>query len=59
MARRRRLHKPLIPGIWPVLAALVLIGSIGGVFWLLGKSTRLTRVSPTAPPPAPAVAKGK
>ncbi|MBE2282903.1 MAG: hypothetical protein IAE77_05520 [Prosthecobacter sp.] len=54
MARRRRLCKPLLPGLWSATAALLLIGSIGGLFWLLGKGTHLTRV------PAPAsVAKGK
>ncbi len=54
MARRRSLRKPLFPGFWSVLAALVLIGCIGGLFWLLGMTTQLTRT----PPPAP-VAKGK
>lgn len=55
MARRRRFRKPLLPGLWTVLAAFALIGSIGGLFWLLGTATKLTRV----PPPAPSVAKGK
>ncbi|WP_395719220.1 hypothetical protein [Prosthecobacter sp.] len=58
MARRRRFRKPLLPGLWTVLATFALIGSIGGLFWLLSKSTQLTRVS-TSPPSAPAVAKGK
>ena len=55
MARRRRFRKPLLPGLWTVLAAFVLIGSIGGLFWLLGTATKFTRVTP----PAPTVAKGK
>jgi H+/Cl- antiporter ClcA len=36
MARRRRFRKPLLPGLWTVLAAFALMGSIGGLFWLLG-----------------------
>ncbi|MCE2694784.1 MAG: hypothetical protein QE570_16445 [Verrucomicrobiota bacterium] len=55
MARRRRFRKPLLPGLWTVLAAFALIGSIGGLFRLLGTATKFTRVVP----PAPAVAKGK
>jgi hypothetical protein len=58
MARRRRYRKPLLPGRWTVLAALVLIGSIGGLFWVLGTKTKLRRISPTLPPVG-AVAKGK
>jgi hypothetical protein len=54
MARRRRFRKPLLPGLWTVMAAFALIGSIGGLFWLLGTVTKFSRV---APPPA--VAKGK
>jgi hypothetical protein len=53
MARRRRFFKPIFPGFWSVTAALLLIGCIGGLFWLLGTSTQLTRVVPTP------VAKGK
>ncbi|WP_395752406.1 hypothetical protein [Prosthecobacter sp.] len=56
MARRHRNRKPLLPGRWTVLAALVLIGSIGGLFWLLGTKTKISRVAPT---PTPAVAKRK
>lgn len=59
MARRRRYRKPILPGLWTVLAAFALIGSIGGVFWVLGKETKLSRVVPTSPAPAGAVAKGK
>lgn len=54
MARRRRFRKPLLPGLWTVLAAFALIGCIGGLFWLLGTTTHLSRVTPP-----PAVAKGK
>ena len=56
MARRRRYRKPLIPGLWTVLVACMLLGSIGGMFWLLGKGTKISRVAPT---PTPAVAKRK
>ena len=55
MARRRRFRKPILPGLWTVLAAFVLMGCIGGLFWLLATSTQFTRVAP----PVPAVAKGK
>lgn len=49
MARRRsrRLIKPLLPGIWTLLAALLLVGSVWGVSWLGGKSLKVL-------PPAPA-----
>ncbi len=56
MARRRRYRKPLLPGLWTVLVAFALIGSIGGMFWVLGKKTKISRVAPTPPP---VVAKGK
>lgn len=56
MARRRRYRKPLIPGLWTVLVACVLLGSIGGVLWVLGKKTKISRV---APMPTPAVVKRK
>ena len=56
MARRRRYRKPLLPGLWTVLAALALIGSIGGMFWVLGTKTKISRVAPTPPT---VVAKGK
>jgi hypothetical protein len=58
MARRRRYRKPLLPGLWTVLAAFALIGSIGGVFWVLGKKTKISRVGPPSTTPV-AVAKGK
>ncbi len=57
MARRRRYRKPLLPGLWTVLAAFALIGYIGGLFWALGTSTKLSRVA--QPAPVGAVAKGK
>ena len=56
MARRRRFRKPLLPGLWTVLAAFALIGCGGGLFWVLGKKTKISRVAPTPPP---AVAKRK
>lgn len=58
MARRRRYRKPLLPGLWTVLAAFALMGSIGGLFWVLGKKTKINHVVPT-PPAVNAVAKGK
>lgn len=56
MARRRRYRKPLIPGLWTVLAACVLLGSIGGFYWVLGKKTRIVR---NEEPPVQAVTKRK
>jgi hypothetical protein len=57
MARRRRYRKPILPGLWTVLAAFALIGCIGGLFWVLGTETKVSRVVP--PAPVRAVAKGK
>lgn len=57
MARRRRFRKPLLPGLWTVAAVLLLIGCIGGLFWLLGSFTEVIRVTP--PQPKATVAKGK
>ncbi|MGV3662937.1 MAG: hypothetical protein ACO1TE_22320 [Prosthecobacter sp.] len=51
MARRRRLRKPLLPGLGSVVAGLLLLAAIGGLFWALGKGTVVSRV----PPPAPVV----
>ncbi len=59
MARRRRYRKPLLPGLWTVLAAFALMGSIGGMFWVLGKKTKISRVGPSPPVTVGAVAKGK
>jgi H+/Cl- antiporter ClcA len=56
MARRRRHRKPLLPGLWTVLAAFALVGSIGGFYWVLGRGTRIVR---NDAPPVPAVAKRK
>lgn len=54
MARRRRYRKPILPGLWTVLAAFALIGSICGTSWVLGKKTRIVRNEEP-----PAVAKKK
>lgn len=43
MARRRRIRKPILPGFWAVAVALLLIGAIGGLFWLFGQTTEITR----------------
>ena len=59
MARRRRYRKPLLPGLWTVLAAFALIGGIGGLFWVLGKKTKISRVVPASPASVGTVAKGK
>lgn len=59
MARRRRYRKPLLPGLWTVMVAFALIGSIGGLFWVLGKKTKISRVGPTPTATVGAVAKGK
>jgi hypothetical protein len=56
MARRRRRRKPLLPGLWTLLAAFALLGCISGFYWLLGKKTRIVR---NDAPPVPAVAKRK
>ncbi len=58
MARRRRYRKPLLPGLWTVLAAFALIGCIGGLFWVLGTETKISR-APPSPAHLGAVAKGK
>ncbi|MBL9133498.1 MAG: hypothetical protein JNG86_19965 [Verrucomicrobiaceae bacterium] len=52
MARRRsrRINKPLLPGFWTLLAALLLLGSVFGVFWLAG-----TRIKVQPPVPVKAV----
>ncbi|WP_395746737.1 hypothetical protein [Prosthecobacter sp.] len=58
MARRRRYRKPLIPGLWTVLAAFALMGSICGFYWVLGHETKIVRNE--APASAvPVVAKKK
>lgn len=43
MARRRsrRHNKPLLPGFWTLLAALLLLGSVFGFFWLGGSSLKV------------------
>lgn len=54
MARRKRsLHPPILPGFWPLLALTLLVLSVLGWFWILGKNTRLER-QPVAESAAPA-----
>jgi hypothetical protein len=45
MARRRsrRLTKPLLPGFWSLLAALLLIAGTLGMMWVVGKATVVRR----------------
>ncbi len=59
MARRRRYRKPLLPGLWTVVAAFALIGGICGLFWVLGKKTKISRVTQPAPTTVGTVAKRK
>lgn len=55
MAHRPRQpsHKPLLPGLRHLVAAFSLAMVAFGVFWVLGKVTRL-EVQTLPPPPAPA-----
>ncbi len=41
---RPRLHPPWIPGLWSLLAFLLLLGSVFGYYYALAKSTRFERV---------------
>ena len=40
---RRRLTPPLIPGLWAILAFLLVLGSVGGYFYLLARQTTFVR----------------
>lgn len=39
MSRRRRLSPPWLPGFWPMVAILLLLGSVVGYFYGLAKLT--------------------
>ena len=41
---RPRLHPPWIPGLWSLLAFLLLLGSVAVYYYSLAKSTRFERV---------------
>ena len=49
MSRRRRLSPPWLPGFWPMVAFLLLIGSVAGYFYGLA---RLTAFEKSPPEPA-------
>jgi hypothetical protein len=40
---RRRINPPWIPGFWPLIAFLLLVFSIFGYFYLLGRATLFER----------------
>lgn len=44
MSRRRRLNPPWLPGLWSLLALLILICSIFGFYYVLAKGTHFERV---------------
>ncbi|MCX6853494.1 MAG: hypothetical protein NTV80_01155 [Verrucomicrobia bacterium] len=43
MSRRRRLNPPWLPGLWSLLALLILLGSIFGFYYALAKGTHFQR----------------
>lgn len=49
MSRRRRLNPPWLPGLWPMLALLLLLGSVAGYYYALAKTTQFVRVEEKAP----------
>lgn len=48
MSRRRRLNPPLIPGLWSLVAFLLLLGSVVGYYYVLAKGTRFSHVEEKA-----------
>lgn len=46
MSRRRRLHPPLLPGLWIFVALIFLLGSVGGYFYLLARLTKFEHKAP-------------
>ena len=44
MSRRRRLNPPWLPGLWPLLAFLLLLASIFGFYYALAQGTRFERL---------------
>jgi hypothetical protein len=49
---RRRLNPPWLPGFWPMLAILLLLGSVFGYFYGLAKMTIFEKVPSEAAPKA-------
>jgi hypothetical protein len=49
MSRRRRLSPPWLPGFWPMVAFLLLIGSVAGYFYCLAKLTTFEKAPPEPP----------
>ena len=47
---RRRLSPPLIPGLWTILAFLLLVGSVGGYYYALAQQTVFERLPVSAEP---------
>lgn len=43
---RRRLTPPWIPGFWPMLAFLILLGSVAGYYYGLAKLTTFEKLPP-------------
>jgi UPF0716 family protein affecting phage T7 exclusion len=48
MSHRRRLNPPWIPGLWWLLAFLLLICSIFGFYYAVAQGTRFERLSEKA-----------
>jgi|GEM_PF-1950189 hypothetical protein len=44
MSRRRRLNPPWLPGLWSLLAFLLLLASVFGFYIALAKGTHFERV---------------
>lgn len=45
---RPRLHPPWIPGLWSLLAILLLLGSIFGYYYALARSTHFEHLAEKA-----------
>ncbi|GAA5149060.1 MAG: hypothetical protein V4599_03010 [Verrucomicrobiota bacterium] len=46
MSRRRRLSPPWLPGFWPMVAFLLLLGSVFGYYYGLAKLTVFEKLPP-------------
>jgi hypothetical protein len=47
---RRRLSPPLIPGFWLIVVFVLLVGSVGGYFYLLARQTTFERQAVSSEP---------